>query len=387
MDNLSKPRSKKRPQARAMGLPGLALIEIERAAGDLRAGFPVVVTDGQTSVFVLSAETMNETIVHDILMTTGPATPFLLLTRERAQALKIRLYTPDVLAIPIKRTADAVFRFRDLADPSRDLSNPLRGPFNARRDPLPNAAQSVLRLMKIANLLPAAIAWFLEKKTGDGIRKKLGLLSVSAQQIDGYQGRAASELQLIAQANLPLANAPKTRILAFRPQSGAREHLILLIGNPSPERPPLVRIHSECFTGDLLGSLKCDCGDQLRGAIRRMGEDKAGGVLLYLAQEGRGIGLINKLRAYDLQDQGFDTVDANTRLGFESDERQFSVAAALLKRLGYASIRLLTNNPGKVESLYGQGINVIERVPHAFPSNPHNADYLKVKAAKSGHLL
>ena len=118
-----------------------------------------------------------------------------------------------------------------------------------------------------------------------------------------------------------------------------------------------------------------------------MGEDKAGGVLLYLAQEGRGIGLINKLRAYDLQDQGFDTVDANTRLGFESDERQFSVAAALLKRLGYASIRLLTNNPGKVESLYGQGINVIERVPHAFPSNPHNADYLKVKAVKSGHLL
>ena len=181
-----------------MGLPGLALIEVERAAGDLRAGFPVVVTNGQTGVLVLSAETMSETIVHDILKAMGPATPFLLLTRERAQALKIRLYTPDVLAIPIERTADAVFRFRDLADPSRDLSNPLRGPFNARRDPLPNAAQSVLRLMKIANLLPAAIAWFLEKKTGDGIRKKLGLLSVGAQQIDGYQGRAASELQLIA---------------------------------------------------------------------------------------------------------------------------------------------------------------------------------------------
>jgi GTP cyclohydrolase II len=148
----------------------------------------------------------------------------------------------------------------------------------------------------------------------------------------------------------------------------------------------LVRLHSECFTGDLLGSLKCDCGDQLRGAIATIAA-AGGGALLYLAQEGRGIGLINKLRAYRLQDQGFDTVEANERLGFEPDERLYGVAAKMLQLLGFKSIRLLTNNPLKVEALEAAGITVTERVPHAFPANPHNRGYLRTKAEKSGHQL
>lgn len=396
MDNPPKPRSKqvrsrpepeRRRRPAPAGLPGMGLIEIERAAGDSRAGYPVLVNSGDASALVLSAETMRRDVVAAVLQRTGKTTPHLLLTPERARALKIRLYTPRVLAVPLEPSPEAIFALRELADPANDLSNPLRGPFFARREPLPGAVEATLRLMKIANLLPAAIAWVLKKPVGEKLTRSLGVLSIAAAQIENYEPRAAGALEMTAKANLPLAGASNTRILAFRPPSGAREHLALLIGSPQPDSAPLVRIHSECFTGDLLGSLKCDCGDQLRGAIERMGAEPAGGVLLYLAQEGRGIGLINKLRAYDLQDQGFDTVDANTRLGFEPDERQFSVAVEILRKLGFASIRLLTNNPEKVSALAAHGIVVVERVPHAFPSNPHNADYLKVKARRSGHLL
>jgi GTP cyclohydrolase II len=164
------------------------------------------------------------------------------------------------------------------------------------------------------------------------------------------------------------------------------EHLAIVIGEPSSRKPVLVRLHSECFTGDLLGSLKCDCGEQLRGAVRAI-EAAGGGVLLYLAQEGRGIGLINKLRAYRLQADGFDTIDANLRLGFEADERLFQPAAAMLRQLGITRVRLLTNNPDKVAGLAACGIEVLERVPHSFPANKHNEFYLQTKQSRAGHLF
>jgi GTP cyclohydrolase II len=396
MDKPIKPRSKnlRRPQrkratdhGRASLIPGLNLIEVERAAGDLRAGLPVMVTDADGACLVAAPETISREMMSTILAHIPNKDPFFLLTAERGDALKLRRYTPGTLALPIRAHLDALWAMRDLADPSRDLSNPLRGPFAVRREPLPPAAGSAVRIMKIANLLPGAFGWFFDKGEATRIVRKLGVLSASVSAIDSYRERAVTTMRMITQAKLPLESAENTQILAFGPQSGGREHLVLLIGDPSPERPPLVRIHSECFTGDLLGSLKCDCGDQLRGAIARMGADPHGGVLLYLAQEGRGIGLINKLRAYNLQDQGFDTVDANTRLGFEPDERVFSVASEILKRLGFTAVRLLTNNPEKVAALEDQGVRIVERVPHAFPENPHNAGYLKVKARRTGHLL
>lgn len=185
---------------------------------------------------------------------------------------------------------------------------------------------------------------------------------------------------------MPLADAQDVRVVAFRPGDGGAEHLAIIVGFPDGRQPVLARLHSECFTGDLLGSLRCDCGPQLRGAIRAMAE-AGGGVVLYLAQEGRGIGLINKLRAYALQDSGLDTIDANEALGFEADERQFRPAAEMLKKLGFGAVRLLTNNPRKVEGLEKLGIQVVERVPHAFPANDHNARYLATKASRAGHLL
>ncbi len=148
----------------------------------------------------------------------------------------------------------------------------------------------------------------------------------------------------------------------------------------------LARLHSACFTGDVLGSLKCDCGPQLDAALTQMGHEGAG-ILLYLNQEGRGIGLANKMRAYDLQDQGFDTVEANHRLGFEDDERDFRIGAALLKKLGFSKVRLLTNNPAKMRMLEANGIEVVERVPLKVGLSRHNAAYLATKAAKSGHIL
>jgi GTP cyclohydrolase II len=184
----------------------------------------------------------------------------------------------------------------------------------------------------------------------------------------------------------PLALAEDTRIVVFRTADGVAEHLAIVVGQPEPDRPVLTRLHSQCMTGDLLGSLRCDCGDQLRAAIAAIAE-AGSGVLLYLAQEGRGIGLANKLRAYALQDRGADTVDANHQLGFDADERLYLAAAAMLRRLGFSQVRLLTNNPRKVSGLSGCGVSVAERVPLVVKSNDFNVDYLEAKARRLGHLF
>lgn len=397
MDKRAKSRPKTKSRERKISseprpaspdaLPGIQLIEVERAAGDARAGVPVIVTAADGAVLALPAENLEERTISLLLAALPGLSPHLLLTAERSEALKLRRYTQTALAVTIKPEILEFQRLKEIADPAKDLGDPMRGPFNVRRDPLPEGAGSALRLMKIACLLPGAFAWFIDSRRARTLARRFKLFIVKRDAIDAYQSQAASMLRIVAKANVPLKGAENARVLAFRPPGGSREHLAILIGSPSPDKAPLVRIHSECFTGDLLGSLKCDCGDQLRGAIERMGQDAAGGILLYLAQEGRGIGLINKLRAYDLQDQGYDTVDANTRLGFHADERQFSVASEILHRLGFSKIRLLTNNPDKIAGLAAADIEVVERVAHAFPSNAHNAAYLKVKARKSGHLL
>jgi len=212
------------------------------------------------------------------------------------------------------------------------------------------------------------------------------LLLADAGDIFQYDSTAARTLRAVGTARVPLVDADDTRIIAFRPIDGGLEHLAIVIGEPDKEAPVLTRLHSECFTGDLLGSLRCDCGDQLQGAIKEISATGAG-VLIYLAQEGRGIGLVNKLRAYELQDRGFDTMDANEQLGFDADERMYLPAARILRLLGFGNVRLMTNNPDKVQALANCGITVAERVPHAFPSNKHNETYLRTKAGRGGHVF
>ena len=260
-----------------------------------------------------------------------------------------------------------------LADPQLDLATPLKGPFRAIHVDHPEDAAAALRLARIAGLLPAYFV--LPGGAGD--------VSIDPADIDAHE--EAVRLTIAARARLPVAHAEDAEIVAFRTPESPGEHIALLIGEPNGQAP-LVRLHSECLTGDALGSLKCDCGPQLDAAIKAI-EASGWGILLYLRQEGRGIGLVNKLRAYALQDQGFDTVDANTRLGFAIDARDFGVAARMLKLLGQDEVRLLTNNPAKVAGLEQAGIRVAERVAHALPPNRHNERYLATKRDRTGHQL
>jgi GTP cyclohydrolase II len=267
-----------------------------------------------------------------------------------------------------------------IADPALDLGNPLKGPFKAVSLEWAETAAAALELARIAGILPA----FMVNAEAAG-----EALPVSAGDLAAYAHTGA--LRVVTRARLPVSACEDAEIVAFRSTADLREHVALIIGQQSGDRRPLVRLHSECLTGDILGSLKCDCGPQLDAALHAMAQearDSGGwGVLLYLRQEGRGIGLINKLRAYRLQDQGFDTVEANQRLGLPDEARDFPVAARMLELLGATAIRLLTNNPAKVRALEAAGITVSERVPHQLPENPHNARYLATKRDRSGHLL
>jgi GTP cyclohydrolase II len=251
----------------------------------------------------------------------------------------------------------------------------------AMRDGSADLHRAAIALTKAARLLPAAVVL----SVGDAARFAADN-NLTLVPADAAVDTELSPLNPIISARLPLEVSEAGRLHIFRPDDGAEEHYAVEIGQPDRSKPVLSRLHSACFTGDLLGSLKCDCGPQLRGALAQMGEAEAG-VLLYLNQEGRGIGLANKMRAYSLQDQGFDTVEANHRLGFEDDERDFRIGAEILKRMGFGSVRLLTNNPAKVARMNACGIEVVERVPLKEGENAHNHAYLATKAAKSGHLL
>ena len=268
---------------------------------------------------------------------------------------------------------------RALADPALDLAEPMRGPFRADPVGAQAAAVAALDLARLAGILPAFMV-------STGIEPAA---TVSTADLAAFKDPL--ELTIQARARLPVGACDEAEIIAFRARDDMREHVALVIGTQCGDTVPLVRLHSECLTGDVLGSLKCDCGPQLDAALERMAEEarngKGWGLLLYLRQEGRGIGLINKLRAYELQDQGFDTVDANERLGLPSEARDFPVAARMLDLLGVPKIRLLTNNPAKVAALESVGVTVTERVAHQLPANPHNARYLDTKRDRSGHLL
>ncbi len=238
---------------------------------------------------------------------------------------------------------------------------------------------AALELMKRAYLLPAAVMLPL---TGDDG----AMVEVNAAAIADFHDQSARDLSIAARTRVPLAEAVDSEFVVFRGGDGLREQLAIIVGKPDPAAPVLTRLHSACLTGDLFASLKCDCGDQLRGAVREIAA-AGGGVLLYLDQEGRGIGLVNKMRAYGLQALGHDTVDADAVLGYGPDERRYAVAGAMLALLGYRRIELMTNNPGKIEALADFGVNVMGHRRLIGTVNPHNHDYLQTKARRAGHYL
>ena len=359
----------------------LRLRRVHRAAADLRRGTPVLL-GGTAPLVVLAAEAASPEGISELaalatdapLLLLAPTRGAAVLRRPAAQAAAVALRLPEALLAP-----DSL---RALADPTLPQLSPARLGEPAAPPPLAGAA---LALVKLAQLLPAVLAAPAQPGLDTGSESRL-VLSVAAEDVLAYPDSTAAALRRVAAVRVPLADAVETRVVAFRSEDAALEHLAILVGDPETADAPLVRLHSECFTGDLLGSLRCDCGQQLRGAILRMAEEGAG-VLLYLAQEGRGIGLINKLRAYALQDRGLDTLDANRALGWDADERNFLIAARMLDMLGLARIRLLTNNPDKLAALAACGVDIVGREAHAFAPNGINDEYLATKAARFGHLL
>jgi len=369
-------------------LDAAVLQAVDRAIADLRRGAPVMLIGPRGTAGLIQAA---ETAAHDHPMEPygiDGASRLLLLTAQRAAGLGIagaadRLATAGVVALNV--TGADLALISELADPTSDRRALAGNPTSA---PSPGGLDgAAIDLTKLARLLPAALVTPLAPE-GDWVAwaHDHDILTVAAQEVADYRFSAARSLQVVAEARVPLEGAENTQIIAFRPSDGGFEHLAVVIGEPAKDRPVLTRLHSECFTGDLLGSLRCDCGDQLRGAIDAIAE-VGSGLLLYLAQEGRGIGLVNKLRAYRLQDRGADTIEANEQLGFDADERVYLPAAEMLRRLGYRRVRLLTNNTEKLAALARCGIVVEERVPHRFPSNRHNDFYLATKAARFGHLF
>ncbi|TCM87490.1 GTP cyclohydrolase II [Rhodovulum steppense] len=348
---------------------------IARARGDLRMGVPVVVG----GLVIAAAETLTP---ERLAALRGLGDAVLAITARRAATLKARPYDGDIARLRLPADVGPGW-VQAVADPADDLQNPLLGPFVSLRDGDAAPHRAAIGLAKSARLLPAVLAV--------GIADPAGLASAQGLTLVTLAEAAAAlvdetHLAEVVSARVPLAVSSSTRLHVFRPADGSEEHYAVEIGTPARGAPVLARLHSACFTGDLLGSLKCDCGAQLNAALAQMGAEGAG-VLLYLNQEGRGIGLANKMRAYSLQDQGFDTVEANHRLGFEDDERDFRLGAAILREMGFSAVRLMTNNPAKIEMMRANGIDVVGRVPLKVGHTAENARYLATKAEKSGHLL
>lgn len=342
---------------------------VRQAIAALRAGRPITV-GGVQPITVAAVETATP----ELLALLDPnRRAALLISGQRAAALSLaneKDAADPSQPVLLRREPwlDAETALA-LADPGRDMDRAPAGPLHAEPLETLESASAALKLARSAGLLPA-----------------LWLIDAAAKVFVGIEdiNRSPETVELVARARLPIDNLPDTQIVAFRANDDGQEHVALIVG-AFGGRPPLVRLHSECLTGDVFGSLKCDCGLQLKAALEILGKE-GGGVLLYLRQEGRGIGLANKLRAYALQDRGLDTVDANRRLGFADDERDYGHAAAMLRALGIDRVRLLTNNPNKVEGLAAAAIEIVERVAHHMPANPHNADYLETKRNRSGHL-
>ena len=378
------------------------LIHVTRAVAELRRGAPVLIKGAQTAQIVLAAEPASQAGLA-WLTALAPQPVTLVLPGIRAHALgfvndpgtgfvgtpipgAMTVFMVQLLINPLQSLDSGELRFEAAAAVTLVQRQQKAGHWQGKSAEVCALARAGIKLVKLARLLPTLLTRPLARAEADRLSDQ-GVLDVSHSAIRTYEDASAATLKRVSEARMPLEDAENARLVAYRSADGGAEHLAIVIGQPDLARPVLTRLHSECFTGDLIGSLRCDCGPQLRGAIREIARNPQGGVVLYLRQEGRGIGLVNKLRAYTLQDRGFDTLDANEQLGYDADERVYRPAAEMLRDLGIGTVRLLTNNPLKLTGLGKWGIEVTERVAHCFPSNGHNERYLATKARRAGHLF
>ena len=347
-----------------------ATILVDRTIMEFRSARPVVIDGLTASALVIGVEDLDDAMSAQIGAVAG-GHAHLVLSAARLRRLGLKREVPGRVALPV-------------VDRSRIDALALK--VDQRIDALVRPADALdeeaLELARLALVLPAAIVVPLAA----GIEIDPSLLRVSGEAIRAYRGAKAADLTIVSRAPVPLDGAPATEFVVFRGGEGLRDQVAIIVGKPDLSKPVSVRLHSACLTGDLFGSLKCDCGDQLRGTVRSMAQGE-GGVLLYLDQEGRGNGISNKIRAYKLQSQGYDTYDADEVLGFEADQRRFDFAAVMLKALGVGKVRLMTNNPEKIAALSQAGLEVIS--DHRVLGRPtaENVSYLAAKRDRTGHHI
>ncbi|MDI9409485.1 MAG: GTP cyclohydrolase II [Candidatus Pacebacteria bacterium] len=375
----------------------------ERAAAlvELRRGVPLVFAADSGDLAVIAVDGLEVSALRDFIelgrTVKGECEVFLILTVERARHLYLPIGTQNFVGltwldgtpIDLQNYSKEVMAFASPFGASPQMPpKMILGKFSFAESQRLAAA---MPLFIQAQILPA----FLVVRRGCSTSKAWeNLYHLPEAALLWDAGSAPNQTQgvkFVSRAQIPLHHQGMSESISadffcFRPLNGATEQVAVVIGEPDLSRPALVRLHSSCMTGDLFGSMRCDCGEQLRSAIKRLAE-AGGGVILYLQQEGRGIGIANKLRAYRLQARGVDTVDANFELGLAADLRDYSLAAATLRGLGITEVRLLSNNPAKVAALSELGIKVVERIGHSFPANPHNRAYLETKKHRSGHDL
>lgn len=377
---MSEPRLQAVPRAPDPPQGDPALVAVDRALAEMRRGRAVAVQDAAARSWrlVVPLETADSALVAHMLAQPGAA---LVVTGARAAALRVPCESDEVLLLALPAGLDATQLLELGRHWEADGWRAALGASVPHADCADALSTAAVRLAKSAQLLPALLVGSIATEVVPA-----AVLAVRVDQVDRHAMPGADDLVRVSEARVPLREEEASRLVLFRDRRDASEHVAVVVGNPDPRSLVPVRAHSSCFTGDLLGSLRCDCGEQLQTAVRRLREE-GGGVLLYLAQEGRGIGLANKLRAYELQDEGLDTVDADRHLGFSADERSYAIAAAMLQQLGFTRIKLLTNSPHKVRELRARGIDVQEMESLLAPTNVHNERYLRTKRERAGHLI
>ncbi|WP_353981643.1 GTP cyclohydrolase II RibA [Salinicola endophyticus] len=356
--------------------------QVERAIFDLRRGLPVLVRAEGSDVMVHPLEGCDDEALAALQALSG-SQPTLALTRHRLARLGVETeHAAALLPIDAADTAEEVIAWASAEDQ--------RLPADSRPRAASSGAQAALEMMRIGLLIPAAVVADVtaeRRAQVEALVAEGSVLALPAEQVAAYAEHRSHFLKRTSEAQIPLSHAEESRFVMFREADGMREHIAILIGDPQAWNDAVpVRLHSACLTGDLFGSLRCDCGEQLRESVRAI-DERGGGVLLYLAQEGRGIGLANKLRAYTLQDGGLDTVDADQVLGFGEDERTYGVALEMLEQLKIQRIELLTNNPEKLNAMAQGGIEVVNRRGVYGKLTRQNRRYLDAKAKRAGHWL
>jgi GTP cyclohydrolase II len=349
-------------------------ISVNRGLAEFHARRPVLITAaGETTLLVLPVDGLDAQRLAEFSALCAPNAPRLIITARRALALGLAATTPVALQLTSGYDADKVLAL--VADAKVD------GAFDV--EPAGLAAAAAIQLVKLSQGLPAVMAAAVEVEEARALEPQL--ITVEAEAVARFGDAAVKSLAIASEASVPLNSGTRTRFVIFRDAMGGNSTAII-VGIPDFAKPVPVRLHSACLTGDVFGSRRCDCGDQLKLALARL-EAEGGGIILYLAQEGRGLGLANKMRTYQMQDGGLDTVDANTTLGFDDDERDYGIAARMLQMLNCTRIVLLTNNPAKLDGLSKAGIEIVSRMPLEAPINADNRRYLTAKAARAGHRL